>query len=157
MLKAPPQGGSSRLAPQPAPEGRRAGAPHTRVLRGRALNETLRQAPNSGISTASAVPESLGDSCQSSHTPASFSSTGQCLSGFASACDPEPPRRCSGAGGVGGEDPPGEELDSDSVASGDSAPGSAEETETHWGGTHRNGKDVYQLGGELDIEQIERN
>ncbi|XP_064176774.1 protein FAM53B isoform X1 [Anguilla rostrata] len=98
-----------------------------------------------------------GDSCQSSHTPASFSSTGQCLSGFASACDPEPPRRCSGAGGVGGEDPPSEELDSDSAASGDSAPGNAEETETHWGGTHRNGKDVYQLGGELDIEQIERN
>ncbi|KAJ8365541.1 hypothetical protein SKAU_G00143720 [Synaphobranchus kaupii] len=59
------------------------------------------------------------DSCQSSHTPPPYSSTSQCLSDFTSACDPEPQQRTK-AGGVNMEDPPDEELDSDSTDSGDS-------------------------------------
>ncbi|KAJ8264459.1 hypothetical protein GJAV_G00149410 [Gymnothorax javanicus] len=96
------------------------------------------------------------DSCQSSHNPPTYSSTSQCLSDFTSAFNPEP-QQCSKVGGADREDPSNEELDSDSTSSGDSALGHVEETETLWEGPHRNGKDVFQLGGELDIEQIERN
>ncbi|KAJ8284761.1 hypothetical protein COCON_G00036110 [Conger conger] len=94
------------------------------------------------------------DSCQSAQTPPSYHSTSQCLSDFTSSCDPGP-QQCTKAGGANGDEPPNEELDSDSTASGDSALGNAEET--LWEGPHRNGKDFYQLGGELDIDQIERN
>ncbi|KAG7492639.1 hypothetical protein MATL_G00016860 [Megalops atlanticus] len=75
------------------------------------------------------------DCCQSSPSSPPYSSTGQC------------------------DDLSSEELDSDTAGSGDSTvgTGNGEEAETLWEGLHRNGKDLYQLGGELDIEQIERN
>lgn len=96
------------------------------------------------------------DSCQSTQAPPPCSSTSQCLSDFISSCDPESQQRTK-AGGAKGEEPSNDEQDSDSTGSGDSALGNPEETETLWEGPHRNGKDFYQLGGELDIEQIERN
>ncbi|KAJ8404804.1 hypothetical protein AAFF_G00331910 [Aldrovandia affinis] len=93
------------------------------------------------------------DCCQSSHTPPPYSSASQCVTDFTSACTPEPPQ-CTDAGGDDREDLP--ELDSDSAGSESSAMGNGERA-TLWEGPHRNGKDIYLLGGELDIEQIERN
>ncbi|KAI1886972.1 hypothetical protein AGOR_G00201260 [Albula goreensis] len=98
------------------------------------------------------------DCCQSSHTPPSYSGTSQCVTDFTSACDPEP-QQCTSGGGVNRESLPSEEVDSDSTSSQNSTSGTenGEERETLWEGPLRNGKDIYLLGGELDIEQIERN
>lgn len=57
------------------------------------------------------------------------------------------------------------ELDSDSACSLDSRPGSPcrgvgermGQGRTLWKGEYGTEKDIYQLGGELDIDQIERN
>ena len=63
------------------------------------------------------------------------------------------------------EDSSYEELDSDSLCSGDSRPGSpggvggrpGGDRSPLWRGDSGTGKDIYQLGGELDIDQIEKN
>lgn len=54
-----------------------------------------------------------------------------------------------------------EELDSDSACSVDSRPGSPDYTmggkRTLWKGDCGTQRDIFQLGGELDLDQIERN
>lgn len=59
------------------------------------------------------------------------------------------------------EDSSYEEVDSDSAYSVDSRPGSpaciADTKHTLWKGDCGTQKDIFQLGGELDLDQIERN
>lgn len=59
------------------------------------------------------------------------------------------------------EDSSYEELDSDSACSVDSRPGSpvgiVGGKRTLWKGDCGTQKDIFQLGGELDLDQIERN
>ncbi len=56
-------------------------------------------------------------------------------------------------------DPTIEEADWNSTDCGDVTPGTTngKDSEPLWAGLCSMRKDVYQLGGELDIEQIERN
>lgn len=56
-------------------------------------------------------------------------------------------------------DPTIEEADWNSIDCGDVVPGTTngKDNEPLWAGLCSMRKDVYQLGGELDIEQIERN
>ncbi|XP_019953443.1 protein FAM53B-like [Paralichthys olivaceus] len=59
------------------------------------------------------------------------------------------------------EDSSYEELDSDSACSVDSRPGSPDgvvaDKRTLWKGDRMTQRDIFQLGGELDLDQIERN
>lgn len=56
------------------------------------------------------------------------------------------------------EDSSYEELDSDSACSVDSRPGSpVDGKHTLWKGDCGTRRDIFQLGGELDLDQIERN
>lgn len=56
-------------------------------------------------------------------------------------------------------DPAIEEVDWNATDYGDATPGTTngKDNEPLWAGLCSMRKDVYQLGGELDIEQIERN
>ncbi|TNN63334.1 Protein FAM53B [Liparis tanakae] len=100
-----------------------------------------------------------------------FSATDSCHSGLLPPASYQPDLDFTGgselilesrqevAGDDGEEDSSFEELDSDSACSVDSRPGSpvgiAGRKHTLWkGGTQR---DIFQLGGELDLDQIERN
>lgn len=97
-----------------------------------------------------------------------FSATDSCQSGLLPPTSYQPDLDFTGgselilesrqevAGDDGEEDSSFEELDSDSACSVDSRPGSpVGRKHTLWkGGTQR---DIFQLGGELDLDQIERN
>ncbi|XP_019715528.1 protein FAM53B-like, partial [Hippocampus comes] len=56
-----------------------------------------------------------------------------------------------------GKDSSDEELDSDSACSVGSRSGSPREKIALWKGDRASSRDIFQLGGELDLEQIERN
>ncbi|KAG9341854.1 hypothetical protein JZ751_018578 [Albula glossodonta] len=93
------------------------------------------------------------DCCQSSHAPLTYSGSSQSEAAYTSSCvlgvglQPRPKED--------GEDSSCEELDSEDFAPGTSK--GDEENEDPWEGSSGTEKDVNQLGGELDIEQIERN
>ncbi|KAJ8391816.1 hypothetical protein AAFF_G00085880 [Aldrovandia affinis] len=95
-------------------------------------------------------------SCQSSHAPPTYGSDGQCEPDHVWPCD-------LGAGleprsEESREDSAYEELDSEDFEAGPAnGEEDEEEEEEEEGGAPWGKKDVYQLGGELDIEQIERN
>lgn len=80
-------------------------------------------------------------------------------SDFTAASESEADSRKGAAGGDGEEDSSFEELDSDSACSVDSRPctpvGPAGGKGALWKGATR--RDIFQLGGELDLDQIERN
>ncbi|KAG7463075.1 hypothetical protein MATL_G00191590 [Megalops atlanticus] len=87
-----------------------------------------------------------GEDCsQPSHTPSSYSQ------GETAGVEPQ---QKPGEGGDNRDDSSNEELDSEDLTAGTA---NGEEGDALWEGPCRTGKDMYQLGGELDIEQIERN
>lgn len=98
------------------------------------------------------------DSCQSSLPPPSFDTVGQSESDFTAASE-------LGLKGCQDEDEDEdssyEDLDSDSACSVDSPPGSpvciVDSKHALWKGDCGIQRDIFQLGGELDLEQIERN
>lgn len=103
------------------------------------------------------------DSCHSYMPPPSARSLSQSESDFACASD-----LCAETQQEVDEeedDSSYKELDSDSACSLDSRPGSPcrgvgermGQGRTLWKGEYGTEKDIYQLGGELDIDQIERN
>ncbi|XP_036402034.1 protein FAM53B-like [Megalops cyprinoides] len=85
------------------------------------------------------------DCCQPSHAPSSYS---QCETAGAE------PQQKPGEGGDNRDDSSNEELDSEDLTGGTA---NGEEGDTLWEAPCKTQKDMYQLGGELDIEQIERN
>ncbi|XP_061546093.1 protein FAM53B-like isoform X1 [Phycodurus eques] len=93
---------------------------------------------------------SFFDSCQSSLPPSS-----QCKSEFTvvSELGLEPRQEVTGDG----EDSSDEELDSDSACSVGSRSGSPRGEVALWKGDRGATRDIFQLGGELDLDQIERN
>ncbi|KAJ8013626.1 hypothetical protein DPEC_G00031770 [Dallia pectoralis] len=109
------------------------------------------------------------DSCQSTQDPALLRTTGQCETDFTSTGDPgldNPHAQTEGDGVIpiiSGEEDPAifiEELDwLSSPDCSDLTEGktNGKGREPLWAGLCGTRKDVYQLGGELDIEQIERN
>uniref|UniRef100_A0A3B3R5P8 Family with sequence similarity 53 member B n=1 Tax=Paramormyrops kingsleyae TaxID=1676925 RepID=A0A3B3R5P8_9TELE len=89
------------------------------------------------------------DGCLSSEVPPSYCNTDLCGTDFTPVCDRNPdPEQKNGDGRGSTDDLSNEALDSDSVTSEDLTD-NAKESDTE--------RDVSQLGGELDIEQIERN
>lgn len=101
---------------------------------------------------------SATDSCQSSLPPPTYETSGQPDSDFAAMpCE----SRQDVAADDEEEDSSYEELDSDSACSVDSRPGSpvdiAGGKRTLWKGDRGTQRDIFQLGGELDLDQIERN
>ncbi|KAM7385451.1 hypothetical protein PAMP_001534 [Pampus punctatissimus] len=101
------------------------------------------------------------DSCQSSLPPPSCETTGQPDSDFTAVSDLEPESRQEVTEDDEEEDSSYEELDSDSACSVDSRPGSPVGDvcgkHTLWKGDCGAQRDIFQLGGELDLDQIERN
>ncbi|KAG8000193.1 Protein FAM53B, partial [Nibea albiflora] len=100
---------------------------------------------------------SATDSCQSSLPPPTYETSGQPDSDFTAM----PESRQDVAVDDEEEDSSYEELDSDSACSVDSRPGSpvdiAGGKHTLWKGDCGTQRDIFQLGGELDLDQIERN
>ncbi|XP_048865357.1 protein FAM53B-like isoform X1 [Brienomyrus brachyistius] len=89
------------------------------------------------------------DSCLSSEVPPSYSNTDLCGTDLTPVCGLKAnPEQKNGGGGGSTDDFSNEALDSDSVTSEDLTD-NAKESDAE--------RDVSQLGGELDIEQIERN
>lgn len=107
---------------------------------------------------------SSSDSVKSTLTGPSFDSTGKPETDFAAVSDSEPGLE-SQVGTIADdeeEDSSYEELDSDSACSVDSRPGSpgcctVDGKCSLWKGDCGKQRDIFQLGGELDLEQIERN
>ncbi|XP_070707996.1 protein FAM53B [Pempheris klunzingeri] len=104
------------------------------------------------------------DSCESSQALSTLRSTVQCDTDDSSANEPclEDARPQTKEGEISrnvASDPTIEEADWNSTDSGDVMPGTTngKDNEPLWAGLCSMRKDVYQLGGELDIEQIERN
>ncbi|XP_029554347.1 protein FAM53B [Salmo trutta] len=103
------------------------------------------------------------DSCQSNMPPPSSRSLSQSESYF--TCAPDLGAQTQQEVDEEEDDSSYEELDSDSACSLDSRPWSPcrgvgermGEGHTLWKGECGTEKDIYQLGGELDIDQIERN
>ncbi|KAJ8250304.1 hypothetical protein COCON_G00222260 [Conger conger] len=95
------------------------------------------------------------DTRLSSHSPPNFHSTSQCETDYMSPCDlgAGPPLRARDGGGSRTE-LSYEELDTEGFEAGTA---NGEQGDAPWEGSHRAEKDAFQLGGELDIEQIERN
>lgn len=104
---------------------------------------------------------SSADSCQSSLPPPSFESAGQPDSDFTAVSELGLEVRQEAREDDEEEDSSYEELDSDSACSVDSRPGSpagiADGKRTLWKGDCGTQRDIFQLGGELDLDQIERN
>ncbi|XP_075997859.1 protein FAM53B-like [Genypterus blacodes] len=102
---------------------------------------------------------SSADSSQLGLIPPSFVTTGQPDSHFSSMSELGLETRQDLTGNEEEEEDSYEELDSDSACSVDSRPGSPVGImggkRTLWKGDC--GKDIFQLGGELDLDQIERN
>lgn len=104
------------------------------------------------------------DSCQSSQTLPLLRSSAQCETDFSSVSEQGledvPPR--TKEGGVTrstGTDLTIEELDWNSPGYSEMTAGTTngKDREPLWAGLCSTRKDMYQLGGELDIDQIERN
>lgn len=91
----------------------------------------------------------------------SFETTGQPNSDFTAVPDLGLESRQEVTGDEEEEDSSYEELDSDSTCSVDSRPGSPVGDvcgkRTLWKGDCGTQRDIFQLGGELDLDQIERN
>lgn len=104
---------------------------------------------------------SATDGCQSG-LPLPFTETSsQPESDFTAVSELELESRQEVAGDDEEEDSSYEELDSDSACSVDSRPGSPMRImggkRTLWKGDCGTQRDIFQLGGELDLDQIERN
>ncbi|XP_004077124.1 protein FAM53B-like [Oryzias latipes] len=103
----------------------------------------------------------LADSCQSSLPPPSFDGVGQSESDFTAVSELGLKACQDAAGDDEEEDSSYEELDSDSACSVDSRPASpvciVDSKHALWKGDCGIQRDIFQLGGELDLEQIERN
>lgn len=87
-------------------------------------------------------------------------STSQPYEAFASACHPSMEPHCSSEGeGHVEDDSSADDQDADPPGCGylNSGTTNGKEREPLWAGLCESRRDVYQLGGELDIEQIERN
>ncbi|MED6263539.1 hypothetical protein CHARACLAT_005541 [Characodon lateralis] len=107
---------------------------------------------------------SSSDSFKSSLTVPSFDSAGQLETGFAAVSEPGLELRADAMADDEEEEEDSSygELDSDSACSVDSRPSSpvcciVDSKCTLWKGDHGKQRDIFQLGGELDLEQIERN
>ncbi|KAM4607567.1 protein FAM53B-like [Polymixia lowei] len=104
---------------------------------------------------------SAADTCQSSLPLPAFRSTSQSHSVFTSVSNLGLEGRQEVMGDDDEEDSSYEELDSDSACSVDSRPSSpvdiASSKRTLWKGDCGTERDIFQLGGELDLDQIERN
>ncbi|XP_071767778.2 protein FAM53B-like [Centroberyx gerrardi] len=104
---------------------------------------------------------SAADSCQSSLPPPSSRTSSQPDSDFAPVSELGLESRQAVTGDDEEEDSSYEELDSDSACSVDSRPGSPAGVvggkHTLWKGDCGTQRDIFQLGGELDLDQIERN
>ncbi|XP_055358785.1 protein FAM53B-like isoform X2 [Betta splendens] len=102
---------------------------------------------------------SASDGCQSSTPLSSFDN--QPDSDFAAVSELGLESRQEKSGDEEEQDSSYEELDSDSACSLDSRPGSpvglAAGKRTLWKGDGEGRRDIFQLGGELDLDQIERN
>ncbi len=104
------------------------------------------------------------DSCESNQALLTLRSTAQCDTDDSSASkhslEDDQPRTAKGeiTRNVS-SDPTIEEVDWNSTDCGDLTPGTTngKDNEPLWAELCSMRKDVYQLGGELDIEQIERN
>ncbi|CAK6953092.1 protein FAM53B-like [Scomber scombrus] len=101
------------------------------------------------------------DGCPSTMPLPSFETTGQPDSDFTAVPDLGLESRQEVTGDEEEEDSSYEELDSDSTCSVDSRPGSPVGDvcgkRTLWKGDCGTQRDIFQLGGELDLDQIERN
>ncbi|KAL0964787.1 hypothetical protein UPYG_G00328940 [Umbra pygmaea] len=105
------------------------------------------------------------DSCQSTQDSPPLRTTVQCETDFASAGDPglDDPHASTKEGGVITREDPAiliEELDwlsSPDCCDVTTGKANGKGREPLWAGLCGTRRDVYQLGGELDIEQIERN
>ncbi|XP_071392820.1 protein FAM53B [Centroberyx affinis] len=104
------------------------------------------------------------DSCQSSQALPILRSTAQCETDFLSVSeqgleDVQPRTKEGEITRSGAADPTIEELDWNSPDYGDVTAGTTngKDREPLWAGLCSTRKDMFQLGGELDIEQIERN
>ncbi|XP_044228754.1 protein FAM53B-like isoform X2 [Thunnus albacares] len=101
------------------------------------------------------------DGCQSSLPPPSSETTDQPDSDFTAVSDLRLESRQEVIGNEEEEDSSYEELDSNSTCSVDSRPGSPIGDvcgkRTLWKGDCGTQRDIFQLGGELDLDQIERN
>lgn len=105
---------------------------------------------------------SATDGCQSSLSPPTFEPSSQIESDFTAVPELGLESRQEVAEDDEEEDSSYEELDSDSACSVDSRPGSTLEgivggKRTLWKGDRGTQRDIFQLGGELDLDQIERN
>lgn len=104
---------------------------------------------------------SATDSCQSGLAPPSFEIASQPDSAFTAVSDLGLESRQEAIGDDEEEDSSYEELDSDSACSVDSRPGSpagiVDGKRALWKGDCGTQRDIFQLGGELDLDQIERN
>lgn len=104
---------------------------------------------------------SATDGCQSSLPPPTSNTSGQLESDFTAVSELGLESRQEVAGDDEEEDSSYEELDSDSACSMDSRPGSpvgiVGGKRTLWKGDCGTQRDIFQLGGELDLDQIERN
>lgn len=104
------------------------------------------------------------DSCESSQTLPTLRSTTQCDTEDSSAnehsLEEVQPRTKEGdIAGMVSSDPTTDEVDWNTTDCGDVTPGTTngKDSEPLWAGLCSMRKDMCQLGGELDIEQIERN
>ena len=104
------------------------------------------------------------DICESSQALPTLRSTSQCDTDDSSANergseDAQPRTKEDELTGNAPSDPTIEEGDWNSTDCGDVTPGTTngKDNAPLWAGLCSMRKDVYQLGGELDIEQIERN
>lgn len=101
------------------------------------------------------------DSCQSILPPPSFQTAGQSESDFTAMSELGLESRQEAREINEEEDLSSEDLDSDSACSVDSRPGSptgiADGKQSLWKHDCGTQRDIFQLGGELDLDQIERN
>ncbi|KAM9366056.1 protein FAM53B-like isoform 2-T2 [Pholidichthys leucotaenia] len=104
---------------------------------------------------------SAANGCQSNLPPPSFEATSQSHSDFRAVTELGLESRQGMMRDDEEEDSSYEELDSDSACSVDSRPGSPEGIidgkHALWKGDCGTQRDIFQLGGELDLDQIERN
>ncbi|XP_034426480.1 protein FAM53B [Hippoglossus hippoglossus] len=99
------------------------------------------------------------DSCESSQAPPTLMSSAQCSADSSQANGCQPETKEGETTGNMPSDPTIEEVEWNSTDCGDVTPGTTngKDNESLWTGLCSMRKDMYQLGGELDIEQIERN
>ncbi|XP_064173158.1 protein FAM53B-like [Anguilla rostrata] len=180
LPQAPPPGPSAASSPESTPElGRRAGPGGLARSRSQpcVLNEKKagvkrrrpedRLEPRPSLDLAKmtqklrnfqslSCPGITGSGCcQSSYSPPSYRTISQCETDYRSPCVlGAGPQLRTRNGGDSREQLPYEELDTEGFEAGTA---NGEEGEAPWEGSNGTEKDAFQLGGELDIEQIERN